>query len=138
MGASFIGPSVERGAARPPDRLDVVAADSRRLGWPRGVDPLSAARPGARPAVLAIGDADMAFDPLSSAGIGAAVTSAEEAVPVVEGLVGGAGDAAVRSAAEARTESADGRWRAYRGRLREAYLAEDRWLDAPFWARRGG
>ena len=77
----------------------------------------------------------MAFDPLSSMGILAAVESAAAAVPVVLAHLGGEA-AAVQEASGLRREADDRRWAAYRERLAEAYAEERRWAGSPFWARR--
>jgi hypothetical protein len=102
----------------------VVAADSRRRCWPG---------PGSD--VLAAGDADMAFDPLSSLGIMAAMLSAEEVVPVVLARLGG-DRAAHEVATRAREAARDARWTRYRSDLAARYGDERRWADAPFWSRR--
>jgi flavin-dependent dehydrogenase len=115
----------ELAAERPPMAPPrVVAADSRRLCWED-----------AHSRSFAIGDADMAFDPLSSLGIIAAVSSAEEVVPVVLATLGGrriAVDAALREREAAR----EYRWALYLAELAGRYRDERRWPDAPFWARR--
>jgi hypothetical protein len=77
----------------------------------------------------------MAYDPLSSAGIGAAIASAEDAVPVIEAIFGSR-SARVGEALAIRAIASDARWQGYRARLREAYRAERRWLGDAFWARR--
>jgi flavin-dependent dehydrogenase len=102
----------------------VVVADSRRLGLPIGqADP------------FAVGDADMAFDPLSSLGITAAMLSAEEVVPAVMARLGG-DPPSVEAALRARDASRDARWTRYRDELAEHYQRERRWPDSPFWSRR--
>jgi flavin-dependent dehydrogenase len=80
---------------------------------------------------IAAGDAAVGFDPLSSMGIGYALSS---------------GIHAARAAADA-LEGSDARLREYAGHVRAHYDAywtrrckyyalERRWLDAPFWTRR--
>jgi hypothetical protein len=78
----------------------------------------------------------MAFDPLSSAGIGSAVASAEEAIPVIEALLGSTSRSDRQVVAEARAAAEDVRWAVYRERLLEAYGSEARWHRSAFWARR--
>jgi hypothetical protein len=77
----------------------------------------------------------MAFDPLSSLGIIAAVESAEEVVPVVLAMLSG-DPAALEPAIRHRAELREARWDRYRAELAAHYRAESRWPDAPFWARR--
>jgi flavin-dependent dehydrogenase len=113
--------AAERPLMTPPR---VVAADSRRLCWQ-----------GDHSRLFAVGDADMAFDPLSSLGIMAATSSAEEVVPVVLAMVSG-DPAALRPAIRQRAEIREARWDRYRADLAAHYRAESRWPDAPFWRRR--
>jgi flavin-dependent dehydrogenase len=81
-----------------------------------------------------VGDAEMAFDPLSSFGILGAISSAEEALPVIAAHMDGT-DAA-RAAIERREAARDHRWSRYRERLAAAYREETRWPASSFWARR--
>ena len=136
---NLIGPLVRDAGAAAPDSLRLLAADSRRLGWPPKHDLSgSVARSSVRgPALLAVGDSAMAFDPLSSQGILSAIQSAEEAVPQIQALVSGDVSAAASRSA-GRTEAARERWSRYVKRLAEAYADERRWPDAPFWERRHG
>lgn len=116
-----IGPLVARANAHVPAELHVVPADSRRL----------VAEP---PGVLATGDASMAFDPLSSLGIVAAIESAQETAALALGVLGG--EESIAEAAATRSAAIEERWRAYAARLALAYADEQRWRDAPFWRRR--
>ncbi|MEA2489918.1 MAG: hypothetical protein QOH21_1710 [Acidobacteriota bacterium] len=90
---------VDAGSAR----LDTVAGE----GW------------------LAIGDAAMALDPLSSHGIASALATGIEAA---EAIVSGS-DARYRTII-------DTMWNAYASMRREMYAAEQRWPHSPFWRRR--
>ncbi len=80
---------------------------------------------------LACGDAAAAYDPLSSHGIGAALSVGARAAEAAQAWL--AGDPGVLDAYAGRVRAGFGRylalWRAY-------YAAETRWTDAPFWARR--
>jgi flavin-dependent dehydrogenase len=130
-----IGDLVRNAGTRPPASLRIVAADSRRL-CPSG--PLAGRwRVGTRryPQVMAVGDAAMAFDPLSSQGILAAIQSAEDAVPVIVASLGGQPDELER-ASTLQKDSLDARWAAYLGRLAVAYRDEQRWPNSAFWTRR--
>jgi flavin-dependent dehydrogenase len=70
---------------------------------------------------LAIGDAAMSFDPISSHGLLTALST---------------GLAAGETSLEDYAAFLDTTWRAY-ARMREAcYASEQRWADAPFWRRR--
>ena len=80
---------------------------------------------------VAAGDAAVAFDPLSSMGIGFALRSGMEAVRVAVGMIEGEAGPARDYAASARQTYAD-----YRVRLASVYAVERRWPHAPFWARR--
>ena len=136
LAVPVVGDLVRSSGAPPPAVLSVRAADSRRassLGKATGGT--QAWQAAGRPAVVLAGDAAMAFDPLSSMGILAAVESAAAAVPVVLAQLGG-GAAAIQDAADLRLEADDRRWAAYRERLAEAYAEERRWAGSPFWARR--
>ncbi len=117
------GAHVVAGAAITPDAVETgvhaTAAHSARLSPPCGED------------WLAIGDAAIAFDPLSSQGILNALVSGR--------LGAGAVDASLSGASEALVEYGDRLadvWASYASRLREAYALEARWPQAPFWARR--
>jgi flavin-dependent dehydrogenase len=80
---------------------------------------------------LAVGDAALAFDPLSSQGIMTAIYSAERAAQTVERALHGD-----PGALDAYTAVQDQIFDAYRLRHRVAYTAEPRWTDQPFWDRR--
>lgn len=82
---------------------------------------------------IAAGDAAASFDPLSSMGIGHALSSGVEAARVAHAsLEGGDATSPAYSAAVAQTFA---RYLA----VRDAhYGAERRWVDAPFWAARQG
>ncbi|HEX6764120.1 MAG TPA: hypothetical protein VF103_01555, partial [Polyangiaceae bacterium] len=82
---------------------------------------------------LPVGDAALAFDPISSDGLCFALRSALEAAPVVESALAGSTDALV----------------AYRRGLRDVYDqhierrtalygSEQRWPNSPFWSARAG
>jgi flavin-dependent dehydrogenase len=126
-GMSGLGAVIDRGTWQPPAALHLVAADSRRASPP----PL---RAGAAGRVVPVGDAEMAFDPLSAFGILGAISSAEEALPAIAARMDG--DAAAREATARREAARDHRWTRYRERLATAYADETRWRSAPFWARR--
>lgn len=80
---------------------------------------------------LAVGDAALAFDPLSSQGIlNALVTGLDGARAVDACLRGDAGAVAGYAHRLARV------WSAYELNRARAYASERRWPDAPFWARR--
>lgn len=82
---------------------------------------------------LAVGDAALAFDPLSSQGLFNALYT---------GLAGGRALAAEldgdRSAAAAYASRLDEIWAAYESHSLIYYGQERRWADSPFWARRSG
>ena len=86
--APVIGPVVRAEDQGAPERLRIVAAGSRRL---RAVAPGGTHAKRARWPIVAAGDAEMAFDPLSSFGILGAISSAEEAVVVVSAMLDGRG-----------------------------------------------
>jgi tryptophan halogenase len=98
--------------------------------------PLTTAAHGARlrPPVgdrwVAVGDAALAFDPLSSQGILNALATG----------IAGAGAVAARLGGDADDESYERAleriWTAYEINRAGAYAAEDRWTQEPFWARR--
>ena len=132
-----------RGLQRP-DRLEAMLADAphtrrrlagTRLSAPPVVRPAYSQllRPAAGAGWIAAGDAAASFDPLSSMGIGHALSSGIEAARVAHaalehgGVVGAGYTAAVaRHFAEFL-------------QLRRAhYAAERRWPGAPFWASRRG
>lgn len=131
-----IGSLVRASGAPPPARLLVAAADSRRVRGPAlASDPGSPAASEGEPHIVAVGDAAMAFDPLSSLGILAAIQSADEAIAVITACLGGQRDAAIQAAGR-RAGADETRWDRYTDRLVTAYRDERRWPDSPFWARR--
>ena len=77
---------------------------------------------------LAVGDASMAFDPISGFGIQHALQAAERAVRVI--LQPSA------AAYRAYTDQAITIWRNYLDGKREIYGQERRWADQQFWVRR--
>ena len=80
---------------------------------------------------LAVGDAAVSYDPLSSCGIATAMASGIEAADAIRGSLGGA-DGAIEHYA-ARLHSAYARYAA----LHSAYYRDaKRWVDRPFWKRR--
>jgi flavin-dependent dehydrogenase len=99
--------------------LRVVPAHSRHLD------------PAGGPGWVAAGDAVASFDPLSSMGIGHAVSSGIHAARVAFDHLGGKGDL-LRQYAGAVARNA-GQYLALRRRF---YLLEQRWPDRPFWSRR--
>jgi flavin-dependent dehydrogenase len=79
---------------------------------------------------IAAGEAAIAFDPLSSMGIGYAITSGIEAARVAASSLRG-GDGAPAYAADVAAH-----FQSYLARKREYYSIEQRWSERPFWARR--
>jgi flavin-dependent dehydrogenase len=82
---------------------------------------------------VAAGDAALAFDPISSLGIGFSLRSGMEAARVAAAAAerdDGPAAAYVASIAQI--------YRNYRTRLRDIYQQEGRWPEEPFWARRRG
>lgn len=75
---------------------------------------------------IAAGEAAIAFDPLSSMGIGYAITSGIEAARV----------AAAGAAGKTYAEDVAAHFNAYLARRREYYRIEQRWSERPFWQRR--
>ena len=80
---------------------------------------------------IAAGDAAVSFDPLSSMGIGYAITSGIQAARVASSALGGNHDHARVYAADVAQH-----YRAYLARRQAYYLIEKRWPAAPFWSRR--
>lgn len=80
---------------------------------------------------LAVGDAALAFDPLSSKGIGNALYTGLRAAQAMLAEDGGDALATARYAAHLRSIH-----HVYRAQLAQVYAAERRWAAAPFWARR--
>lgn len=98
-----------RGADASGGRLDRAAGD----GW------------------LAVGDAAMSFDPLSSKGIANALYTGLAGARATMAALAGDDAAPMRYAAHAAAIHA-----AYRAQLAHVYALEARWRDAPFWRRR--
>jgi flavin-dependent dehydrogenase len=80
---------------------------------------------------VAVGDAAVAFDPISAMGIGFAMKSAMEAARVAVAMLDVDSDFAIAYQQSIHNIYAD-----YRRRLLDLYGLERRWLDSPFWARR--
>ena len=107
--SSLDGASPTRACAAGSSRLDRVAG----LDW------------------LAVGDAAMAFDPLSSQGLFHALYTGLTSAPAVSGAL--AGDRRALAQLHASVEPV---WSAYRVAARHAYASERRWPDSPFWLAR--
>lgn len=88
-------------------------------------------QPAAGPDWLAIGDAALARDPLSGAGLTEALAHALEAADLVANCHKGA-VADLRSFNEYITAG----WAAHEAERADVYAAETRWSWSPFWARR--
>jgi len=85
------------------------------------------------PGWLAVGDAAVSFDPLSSQGIVTALECGLEAAEAIEAHLSGDGAALARHASRITA-----RYRDYLVERARYYGAEGRWPDAPFWKRRQG
>jgi flavin-dependent dehydrogenase len=90
----------------------------------------------AGPGWMAVGDALMAFDPLSSAGIGGALREAIDLSAALVRFLGGSSGADARQAAEAYASRASGSLRRFLVERRAMYARERRWPDSLFWRRR--
>ena len=101
-------------------------------GEPRGVDAGSARldRFEGR-GWLAVGDAALSLDPLSSQGILTALYTGLRGAQALDGVL--SGDGGLLRAYAARLEAV---YAAYRRNLAAHYAAEGRWPDRPFWRRR--
>lgn len=88
----------------------------------------------AGPGWLALGDALMAFDPLSASGLTGALEDALAAAEVVAGSLSGAGDEPRLIAGYAQRARVT--LERYLRARREIYAAEPRWRDSSFWCRR--
>lgn len=85
----------------------------------------------AGPGWIAVGDALLAMDPLTSSGIAGALSDAQAAVPAIVAQLNG--DTALsREYAERASRNLVG----YVDGLRRQYGQERRWMDSLFWARR--
>ncbi|MGH2941842.1 MAG: hypothetical protein ACRDLN_03565, partial [Solirubrobacteraceae bacterium] len=82
---------------------------------------------------LAVGDAAVAFDPLSSQGILNALVTAQLGAAAVDRRLDGE-----RQALADYDRRLAAVWSAYEVNLSRAYALERRWPDAAFWARRAG
>lgn len=80
---------------------------------------------------LAIGDAIIGRDPLSSSGLDFALGSAEHAYELLHALAHGMSDALGAYGAEVRSDFAN-----YLTQRSAYYGMEDRWPNSPFWQRR--
>jgi len=80
---------------------------------------------------LAVGDAMIGRDPLSSSGIDFALASAERALVSLHGLA----DGVVESLASYNTDCQSD-FASYLNKRRAYYRMEQRWPDSPFWQRR--
>lgn len=104
-----------------PDQLHVRTARTQRLnkaagdGW------------------LAVGDAAMSFDPLSSEGISKGLEWGKRAAAVVAALCQGD-----HSATQAYQTDIDTAFAEYLEIRQRYYASEQRWSEAPFWRRRQG
>ena len=103
------------------------------LGPPSG-HPAGSSRlvPCGGPGWLAVGDAAMAYDPLSSQGLKSALEGARQAAMGIELELGSRRECA----ATAYREFCESHWLFYRDRRRQYYQLEQRWPAEPFWARR--
>ena len=99
--------------------LHAVAANSSRLDEFSGKN------------WLAVGDAAMAFDPLSGQGIYKALQSAFEATEAIQRHLAGSRTALREYSADAKRE-----FEAYKNKRSAYYSKEKRWLDSLFWQRR--
>ena len=93
----------------------------------------SIARSAAGPGWLAIGDAALAFDPLSSQGLFNALATGVEAA---EALLVAEQQGETLHAWRGYATRIGQIWQAYLGHMRMVYALERRWPEAPFWARR--
>ena len=80
---------------------------------------------------LAVGDAAMAFDPLSGQGIYRALQSGIRAVQAIEGHFGGSTETSEQYVLELEQSFSD-----YMIKRTDYYLREKRWPNAVFWQRR--
>lgn len=80
---------------------------------------------------IAVGDALMAFDPLTSSGIAGALDDALSAVPAIQSQLEGNTEAS-----HAYVRRANASLKRYLTERQQHYSAERRWADRVFWARR--
>jgi len=85
------------------------------------------------PGWLAVGDALMAFDPLTSSGISGALA---DGLAAADTLVGWLAGQPMAPSGRAWARRADSSWRRYLDQRRKHYAAERRWSDSPFWSAR--
>ena len=83
------------------------------------------------PGLYAVGDAVLAFDPISSQGLFHALASAESAAAAITRYLGGDAAAGQRYATEMQAVQAR-----YRAHLAATYAGPKRYRQRPFWARR--
>ncbi len=88
------------------------------------------------PGWLALGDALMAFDPLSAAGITGALEDAIAAADTMASLLKGPSLGAARELRSAYAARADAMLRRYIVERRAIYAREQRWAESQFWLRR--
>ncbi len=113
---------------------EVGPAEGDLLEGPRGTDAAGARLDRfAGDGWMAVGDAALSFDPLSSQGLLDAIYTGHLAAGAVDAALDG--DAGAVTAYASRLESVRA---AYLRHLRQAYRAEDRWPDSDFWRRRHG
>ena len=83
---------------------------------------------------LAVGDALMSFDPLSSSGICGALS---DGLAAADALLPWLADAhGMANAARSWARRADASWRRFLEQRRQHYASEGRWPDSPFWRAR--
>jgi len=108
---------------------DLAQASPARICAAHGARLASAAGPG----WLAVGDAAMSFDPLSSQGLFHALYTGMKGGEAAARLLAGDGEAGAAFAAALEPV-----WDAYLSHRAIYYGMERRWPDAPFWRRRLG
>ena len=122
LGASgLIGEVVTSHGLEIPQRIRVVAAGSTLLTQPFGQG------------WIAVGDASAAYDPLSSHGIGSALTGGRSAVRAVAASINGD-----RAAFEGYRDRLFADYAHYLWMRRAYHADEQRWPHEPFWERRHG
>jgi flavin-dependent dehydrogenase len=111
----------------------VPAGDPAKLAFGPATTAAHGSRlaPAAGDGWLAVGDAALAFDPLSSQGILNALVTGLQGAAAVDASLRGDTDAV--AAYEERLARV---WSAYEVNRSRAYALESRWPDSPFWARR--
>ncbi len=88
------------------------------------------------PGWLALGDALMAFDPLSASGLTGAMEDAIAASDLLVRLLGDPAGGESRSLRRGYAQRANAGLSRFMSEHRAIYAAEQRWLDSPFWQRR--